>query len=102
MTGFGTVGKIRRFTQAGLEMRVKFVAGNWKMNGNLASNEALLQILVPALAEISNLESVVCPPYVYLSQVRALLRNSKTGLGGQDLCQYGNGAYTGAVSAVML
>ena len=89
-------------------MRVKFVAGNWKMNGNLASNEALLQILLPALAEIAAVEpvvaveTVVCPPYVYLSQVRPLLRDSKTALGGQDLCQYGNGAYTGGVSAAML
>jgi triosephosphate isomerase len=88
-------------------MRVKFVAGNWKMNGNLASNEALLQVLLPALAEITAaetvaVETVICPPHVYLSQVRSLLRVSKTALGGQDLCQYGNGAYTGGVSAAML
>ncbi len=83
-------------------MRVKFVAGNWKMNGNLASNEALLHLLVPALSEIVAVETVVCPPHVYLSQVRPLLGGSKTALGGQDLCQYGNGAYTGGVSAAML
>lgn len=83
-------------------MRVKFVAGNWKMNGNLASNEALLQVLLPALAGIAAVETVVCPPYVYLSQVQPLLRGSKTALGGQDLCQYGNGAFTGGVSAAML
>lgn len=83
-------------------MRVKFVAGNWKMNGNRASNEALLQALLPALAEISGMESVICPPYVYLSQVRSLLNGAKTGLGSQDLCQYANGAYTGGISAAML
>ena len=27
-------------------MRIKFVAGNWKMNGNMATNQALLQALV--------------------------------------------------------
>lgn len=83
-------------------MRVKFVAGNWKMNGNRASNEALLRALMPALAGISAVESVVCPPHVYLSQVRELLGGEKTALGGQDLCEYGNGAYTGGVSAAML
>ena len=72
------------------------------MNGNLASNEALLQVLVPALAKMATVETVICPPHVYLPQVRSLLRGAKTGLGGQDLCQYGNGAYTGAVSAAML
>ncbi|MGV3626238.1 MAG: triose-phosphate isomerase [Betaproteobacteria bacterium] len=86
-------------------MRVKFVAGNWKMNGNQASNEALLQVLVPMLSEIAaaeTVETVICPPYVYLSQLRQLLRGTKTALGAQDLCQYGNGAYTGGVSAAML
>lgn len=102
LTGVPAPGKIQRFTQAGLEMRVKFVAGNWKMNGNRASNEALLQVLVPALAEISGMESAVCPPHVYLAQVQQLLRGSTTALGGQDLCQYGNGAYTGGISAAML
>ena len=77
------------------------------MNGNLASNEVLLQVLLPALAEMAAaktvaVETVICPPFVYLSQVKSLLRASKAALGGQDLCQYGNGAYTGGVSAAML
>lgn len=72
------------------------------MNGNLASNEALLQALVPVLAKMTAVETVICPPHVYLTQVRSLLSGAKTGLGGQDLCQYGNGAYTGGVSAAML
>lgn len=83
-------------------MRVKFVAGNWKMNGNLASNDALLKDLVPALAEFSGMENAVCPPYVYLPQVSQALRGSNTALGGQDVCQHGDGAYTGGVSAAML
>ncbi len=83
-------------------MRVKFVAGNWKMNGNLASNEALLRVLLPAMAEISAVETVVCPPHVYLPQAGQLLRGSKTALGGQDVCQFGDGAYTGGISAAML
>lgn len=72
------------------------------MNGNRASNQALLQVLVPALAELSTIESVVCPPSIYLSQVRRLLGTGKIALGGQDLCEHGNGAYTGGVSAAML
>jgi triosephosphate isomerase len=102
LTGPTAPGTIPRFTQTGLEMRVKYVAGNWKMNGNRAANEALLQVLVPALAGIPGMASAVCPPYVYLSQVQQLLSGSTTVLGGQDLCQYGNGAYTGGVSAAML
>lgn len=83
-------------------MRVKYVAGNWKMNGDLASNGALLQGLTRALAGFSGMECVVCPPYPYLSQARSALAGTRMALGGQDLCQYGNGAYTGGVSASML
>ena len=51
-------------------MRVKFVAGNWKMNGSLSANDTLLKDLVPALAALSGMESAVCPPYPYLAQVQ--------------------------------
>lgn len=83
-------------------MRAKFVAGNWKMNGSLASNEALMRPMIQALARVSGADFVVCPPYAYLSQVRQLLQGSSVALGAQDLCQYDNGAYTGGVSAAML
>jgi len=83
-------------------MRVKFVAGNWKMNGSLSANDTLLKDLVPALAALSGMESAVCPPYPYLAQVQRALQGSPVALGGQDLCQFGNGAYTGGVSAAML
>lgn len=83
-------------------MRIKFVAGNWKMNGSLSANDALLKDLVPALAALSGMESAVCPPYPYLAQVQRALQGSVVALGGQDLCQFGNGAYTGGVSAAML
>ncbi len=83
-------------------MRVRFVAGNWKMNGNLASNEVLLKDLLPALATISGMECVVCPPFIHLSQVGQALKGYKTALGGQDVCQYEDGAFTGGVSAAML
>lgn len=83
-------------------MRTKFVAGNWKMNGSLSANDALLKDLVPALANLAGMESAVCPPYPYLAQAQRALQGSRIALGGQDLCQYGNGAYTGGVSAAML
>jgi len=83
-------------------MRVKIVAGNWKMNGNLAANDALLKDLLPALAEISGFESAICPSFVHLSQVGQALKGSRTALGCQDVCQHADGAYTGGVSAAML
>ena len=87
---------------AGSVMRVKLVAGNWKMNGNLASNQALLQALIPALSPIPGVECVVCAPFPYVFQLQQALHGSSIAWGAQDLCQFDNGAYTGGVSAAML
>jgi triosephosphate isomerase (TIM) len=83
-------------------MRVKIVAGNWKMNGNLVANQALLKALIPLLAEFSSMRCAICVPYVYLAQMEQLLKGTKVAWGAQDVCQYDDGAYTGGVSAAML
>ena len=83
-------------------MRIRFVAGNWKMNGNLATNEALLQALVPALGRVAGVKCAVCVPFPYLAQVQQLLSGSGVALGAQNLSQFDAGAYTGEISAGML
>lgn len=83
-------------------MRSKLVAGNWKMNGNLASNQSLLKSLIPLLKPISGTRCLVCVPYPYLYQTEQLLRGSGISWGAQDVCEYDHGAYTGGVSAGML
>ena len=72
------------------------------MNGDLASNQALLQTLTGALPALDGVSCVVCAPYPYLAQVRDMLRSSSLAWGAQDLCQFERGAYTGGVSAAML
>lgn len=83
-------------------MRLQHVVGNWKMNGNLASNQALLAALMPALQSLGSARFAVCAPFPYLAQVGQALRGSQVAWGAQDVCQFGNGAYTGEVSAAML
>jgi len=83
-------------------MRSKLVAGNWKMNGNLASNQALLKALIPLLAPVRAVRCVVCVPYPYLAQTERILRGKGIAWGAQDVCQYEHGAYTGGVSAGMV
>lgn len=83
-------------------MRIKFVAGNWKMNGNLTTNQVLLQTLVPALARVAGVKCAVCVPYPYLAQTQQLLSGSGVAWGAQDVSQYDSGAYTGEVSGAML
>ncbi len=83
-------------------MRSKLVAGNWKMNGNLASNQALLKSLIPLLAPLSGARFAVCVPCPYLAQTEHILRGKGIAWGAQDVCQYEHGAYTGGVSAGMV
>jgi triosephosphate isomerase len=83
-------------------MRIKFVAGNWKMNGTLATNQALIQALVPVVSRISGVKCAVCAPYPYLAQVQQLLSGSGIGWGAQNMSQFDSGAYTGEVSGAML
>jgi triosephosphate isomerase len=83
-------------------MRSKLVAGNWKMNGNLASNQALLKSLIPLLASVRVARCAVCVPYPYLAQTEHILRGQGISWGAQDVCEYEHGAYTGGVSAGMV
>jgi triosephosphate isomerase (TIM) len=85
-----------------VEMRIKLVAGNWKMNGGLAANQTLLQALLPAVGRIEGAKFAVCVPYPYLSQVQQLLGGSAIQWGAQDVSQFASGAYTGEVSGAML
>ena len=42
-------------------MRVKLVAGNWKMNGNLAANEALVRALIAGMGDAACTVAVCVP-----------------------------------------
>jgi triosephosphate isomerase len=83
-------------------MRQPLVAGNWKMNGSLKANEALLGDLREALSGGIKTEVAVCPPFVYLSQVAGLIDGQPVALGAQDLSDQDAGAFTGEVSGAML
>lgn len=83
-------------------MRKKLVAGNWKMNGDLAANAALLSTLVKSVPKDSPVEMALCVPYPYLAQSAEALRASSIALGAQDVSEHERGAYTGEVSSSML
>jgi triosephosphate isomerase len=83
-------------------MRRKLVAGNWKMHGSLAQNEALLDALIGGLAQLPGVDCAVCVPYPYLHQARQKLSATSIGWGAQDAHQLEKGAFTGEVSAPML
>jgi triosephosphate isomerase len=82
--------------------RTRLVAGNWKMHGSRASNEALLGALLREIPGSGSVECAVCVPFPYLAQVSGLLSGSAIAWGAQNVSEHAQGAYTGEVSAAML
>src|ERR1700676_2035604 len=83
-------------------MRRQLVAGNWKMHGSRAANQALLAELEMSLNPDWPIDIVAFPPYVYLSDAVRLLEDGRIAVGAQDVSAESGGAFTGEVSAAML
>ena len=79
----------------------KLMVGNWKMNGSLDANAALIGALLQDTSAW-HCDVAVCAPAVYLAQLQTLLAGGRIALGAQDLSAHESGAYTGEVSASML
>jgi triosephosphate isomerase len=82
-------------------MRAKLVVGNWKMNGGLAQNAALLGRLRDEASGAAR-SVAVCVPFPYLAQAKDVLGATALAWGAQDVSPHAAGAYTGDVSAGML
>ena len=79
----------------------KLIAGNWKMNGNLAANKALLAALAQDLAAKPACDIAVCVPAAYFAQIQSL-KVAAIEVGSQDVSAQASGAFTGEISATML
>ncbi|MES3011746.1 MAG: triose-phosphate isomerase [Pseudomonadota bacterium] len=79
----------------------KLIAGNWKLNGSLAANDALVNALLAGMGHPA-CDVAVCVPSPYLAQLQSLVHGGALLLGAQDVSQHPSGAYTGEVSADML
>jgi triosephosphate isomerase len=96
-----------------MSIRRPLVAGNWKLHGNRAVNRELALAVADGLAEQglgpnilaaprAPLEVLLCPPFVYLADLAALVEGRHLGVGAQDVAVEESGAFTGEVSAEML
>ena len=79
--------------------RVKFVAGNWKMNTNKAQAIELAKGVVMAKA-ISGVEIGVAAPFVYLDAVGQVVNGTNVMLGAR--MPTSKTAFTGEISVEML
>ncbi|NND88638.1 MAG: triose-phosphate isomerase [Flavobacteriaceae bacterium] len=82
-------------------MRQKIVAGNWKMNNDLAETEALLEQLKKQVFP-EDVRVMIAPSFTNLHHTFESVRQHPIELAAQNMHAATNGAYTGEVSASML
>ena len=82
--------------------RKLIIAGNWKMNKTVAEALALVGNLKLALANIREVDIVVCPPFTALESVSKAVLDSNLRLGAQNMSEQNFGAFTGEICAGML
>jgi len=82
--------------------RKLIIAGNWKMNKTVAEALDLVKGLRRELANIKEVDIVVCPPFTALCDVSRAVINTNIRLGAQNMSEHHFGAYTGEIAAGML
>jgi triosephosphate isomerase (TIM) len=82
--------------------RKLIIAGNWKMNKTAAEALDLVRGLKMELANVKEVDIVVCPPFTALSEVSKAVLDSNLRLGAQNMSENSVGAFTGEIAAVML
>src|SRR3989338_1474908 len=82
-----------------MQKRKVLVVGNWKMNpATLSEAKALFAKVKRAGASLRNVETALCPPFVFLSALSGV----GVKLGSQDVFWQNGGRFTGEVSPEML
>ena len=84
-----------------LSVREKIVIANWKMNGSAEANRLWAEEFLAKLGDL-NCRTAVCAPFVYLSELVRLFKDTGVAVGAQTVSPRDQGAFTGEVSAAML
>jgi len=82
-------------------MRKNIVAGNWKMNKDLAETKTLISEL-KGVDKNSNVEVMIAPTFTNLMMASEILKDSEIEVIAQNMYFAESGAYTGEISATML
>ena len=85
-----------------MKYRKPVIAGNWKMNTDVESGINLVKQILDLSNNITNVEKIICPPFVSLTSIATMLNGSSIQLGAQNLNANENGAFTGEISTAML
>lgn len=83
-------------------MRKHLIAGNWKMYKTPKQAKELAEQLKSGLANVKDVEIVICPPFTALPIVFQVVKGSNIGLGAQNMHYETKGAFTGEISPEFL
>ena len=83
-------------------MRRPILAANWKMNKTNADAVAFANALKPLVAENTEVDVVVAPPFTCLAQLAESLRGSSVHWAAQNVNPESAGAFTGEIAPNML
>lgn len=84
------------------DYRTPLIAGNWKMFKTGAEAVQYAKALKKQVADVENTDIMIAPPFTALSAVSEILRDTRIGLGAQNIFWEKEGAFTGEISAPML
>jgi triosephosphate isomerase len=94
--------KLINGTDVMARLRRPLVAGNWKMNGLVASVAELDRMIAGLRANSPVTDVMICPPATLIAAFAVRVKGSALAIGGQDCHAESSGAFTGDLSAEML
>lgn len=80
----------------------RLIAGNWKMHKTVAAARELAQAVMDAVAQVPDVDVILAPPFTALAAVGEVVRASNIQVAAQDMHWADQGAFTGAISPVMV
>ncbi len=81
----------------------KLIIGNWKMYpASVKEAREKFVAIKKVAATLRNVQTVICPPFVYVSDLQKLVTGNRVVVGAQNAWVENEGAYTGEVSPAML
>jgi triosephosphate isomerase len=83
-------------------MRVPLIAGNWKMFKTVPETLAYVNELRGLVASLAGVDIVIAPPFTALHAAAGAASGSGIGIAAQDVYWEREGAFTGAVSPMMI
>lgn len=83
--------------------RKKIIVANWKMNPvTLKEARALFLSIKKETKKLHRVETIICPPFLYLIELSKISQRGRLVLGAQDSFWKEDGPYTGEISPLML